>query len=250
MYSAPAPPTVEEGLATASLVWQEGGDLRVADLAYEGEALIGRGDAAAVRLADRTVSREQAVIRFDGARFVIENRSTTNPTQLAGIPVSEPTPLPDGATVRAGTIDLAFHNLSAGDRLSGPVCSHCGRENAAEDRDCWYCGTSLVSAATTVRQRLQVICRVVSASGEHWDLHPGRAIVLRANGTVALGDPKDPVEPGSLKVHLEGARLVARAAPDDESITVAGRVPGADGVELHTGDRIEAGAARYWMLVR
>ncbi|MDQ3937200.1 MAG: FHA domain-containing protein [Chloroflexota bacterium] len=237
-------------MATASLVWQEGGELRVADLAYDGETLIGRSDAAAVRLAERTVSREQAVIRFDGARFVVENRSSTNPTQLAGMPVTEATPLPDAATVKVGTIELAFHNLSAGDRLSGPVCSHCGRENAAEDRDCWYCGTSLVSAATTVRQRLQVICRVVSASGEHWDLHPGRAMVLRADGTVALADPNDALEPGSLRINLEGARLMARAAADGESATVGGQVPAADGVELHTGDRIDAGAARFWVLVR
>lgn len=237
-------------MATASIVWHEGGTLNVADLSYESEMTLGRASGMTVRLADQTVSREHAAVRFDGARFVIENRSRTNPARLAGVAIAEPTPLPDGASIRLGGIELEFHNLAAGDRLSGPVCSHCGRENDSSEKDCWYCGTSLVSAATTIRQRLQVICRVISAGGERWDLHPGRAMLLRGDGSVALIDADDAPEPGALKIGLDGMRLLAAANAADDSISVAGETPTGAGRELATGDRIDVGPARFWVLVR
>jgi hypothetical protein len=224
-------------MVTAALVWHEGDDMRVAEVPGEGEITIGRADTAGVRLADATVSRNHAAIRFEGGRYVVENRSSTNPAQLGGQPLTGPQPLTDAASLRFGSVNVAFHNLAAGDRLSGPVCSHCRRENDSSGKDCWYCGTSLVSAATTARRRLQVLTRVISARDEHWDLHPGRALLLRSDATAAVVDPDDSVPADAALVAQEGGTLVVKSA-------------GGEPRQLKTGDVIDAGAARFWVVVR
>jgi FHA domain len=234
-------------MATAALVWREGNEVRVADVPTDREITIGRSDTADVRVADPTVSRNHAAIRFDGGRYVVENRSSTNPAQLAGRPLSGPEQLADAASLQLGSVRVVFHNLSAGDRISGPVCSHCRRENDSSGKDCWYCGTSLVSAATTARRRLQVLTRVISATDEHWDLHPGRALLLRPDATAAVVDADDPPPPDAALVAPDGPRLIARST--GSAATVNGQ-PLSDAVELKSGDSVQAGAARFWVLVR
>ncbi|MBA2555922.1 MAG: FHA domain-containing protein, partial [Chloroflexi bacterium] len=159
-------------MTSPALMWLDDDRLNVAGLKPDASNTIGRLAGSTVVVDDPTVSRQQARVSFDGARFLAENLSSTNPTRLNGTQLQAPTPLSDGDRLTAGVMDLTFHDLAVGDRLSGPMCSHCGRENSSTQRDCWYCGTSLVSAATTIRQRLQVAARIVTRDGARYDLYP------------------------------------------------------------------------------
>ncbi len=228
--------------------------LRVADLSPYAPAEVGRSREASIVLDDATVSRRHFRIYFDSGSFVLENMSQTNPTRIAGTAIAQPVRLSDQTPIRAGELDLVFHDLTAGDRFSGPVCSHCGRENSGGERDCWYCGTSLVNAPTTVRERRLVGCRVIAASGAPRDLYPGQRLAFLADGNLdpgRTGEPPPRGEVGWLELPAEGAGArgpVYRATPA-AMFQVNGAGP-SDGQPVRTGDQLLAGAARFTVAVR
>ncbi len=233
-------------MARAAFVWTSDGALRASPIP-EGGARIGRGAEVEIRVDAQTVSRVQASVGLEGDHFVIENVSTTNPTKLNGVVIERRVPLSDGDEVQAGSLALIFHDLAAADRLSGPMCSHCSRENLGTDADCWYCGTSLVNAPTTILQRREVACRLVSATGEHHDLlteesltfdNDGAPMVVRAGTDLPAGQP-------AIQVRDMEPRLVEAG----DTLRVNGEPASAD-QRLATGDRVDMGKASLLVIAR
>ncbi len=91
---------------------------------YPPEISFGRAPGEAhrhVELPSPTVSRKQALFRFDAGRWTLTNHSTTNPTLLNGTPLDgtgEARPLRDGDTIEMGEITFRFHHPESADRLS------------------------------------------------------------------------------------------------------------------------------------
>ena len=233
-------------MTRAAFVWTSDGALRASPIP-DGGARIGRGAEAEVRVDAQTVSRVQASVEPEGDHFVIENVSTTNPTKLNGVVIERRVPLSDGDEVQAGSLALIFHDLAAADRLSGPMCSHCSRENLATDADCWYCGTSLVNAPTTILQRREVACRLVSAMGEHHDLltdegltvdDGGAPIVVRAGADLPAGEP-------AIQVRVTEPRVIEAG----DTVRVNGESAVAN-QRLSTGDRVDMGKASLLVIAR
>lgn len=205
---------------------------------------IGRSPSAGIRLEDETVSRMHAAIRRENDAFVIENRSTKNVTRVDGVALSGPTPLADGATIELGRVRLRFHDLSAGDRLSGPRCSYCERENLATANDCWYCGTSLVNAPTSVIERRPVVCRLVARDESVHDLLPNMTLQVAGDGNVRLAPAADMASAGQVRTDGDWAQVTAA-----EGATVNGE-PAAAGRTLRTGDLLLVGDAAFLVIAR
>lgn len=215
---------------SGAVTWEHADGPRAANVGRDRPAGIGRAEGAEIRVTDNSVSRQQATIRFDGARFVMANLSRTNPTLLNGRPVEAEAPLSDGDELLLGAVRARFHDLGVHDTISGPICSHCGRENNATDRDCWFCGTSLVSAQSALRKRRHVVGRLVDGRGGHLDLYAGQSAVL-------AGDA--PTLRQEATAHGEGMEVTASEA----GLT-------AGGGRLSTGQVLEAGGMRYVVIVR
>jgi two-component system, cell cycle response regulator len=67
-----------------------------------GQAVIGRGRTAEVRLFDEGVSREHARIRAEGNRLLVEDLGSRNGTFCNGKKVDVPVPLADGDKIQVG----------------------------------------------------------------------------------------------------------------------------------------------------
>jgi hypothetical protein len=72
-----------------------------------GSTIIGRGEAAQVRIADVGISRQHARVDFDGARVVITDLGSTNGTAVNGTRVNAAA-LQAGDVVQLGTTTLTF----------------------------------------------------------------------------------------------------------------------------------------------
>jgi FHA domain-containing protein len=208
--------------------------------------VIGRDPSSEVVLDHPTVSRRQAELRGEGSRMTIENLSATNPTKLAGVPIRETVELEDGSTISAGEVPVSYWDLASGDRLSGPRCSHCNRENSAADQECWFCGTSLVNAPTTIRSKLRVACRLVGPDGVHSVLDEG-VLEFAADGSVLAGRSTGGADAQSITVHEGEARLVGEGPASIEGVTSE---PGQPSRPLVTGDHVVAGGRTYVVIVR
>jgi len=89
--------------AVAQIEW-EGGALRL----MEGENLIGRGEAVAVRIDVDGVSRRHARIVADGGRFTLEDLGSKNGTYLREQRLQAAAALEDGDAFRLGRTLLVF----------------------------------------------------------------------------------------------------------------------------------------------
>lgn len=235
-------------MTTNALTWPEGGRLRVVELAEGQSYVMGRAPGSAIMINDNTVSRQQALVKAGGAGFVLENLSGTNPTRVNGNPAVAPVFLGDGDQVHAGTVTMVFHDLAAIDRLGGPVCSHCGRENGADDKDCWYCGTSLVNAPTTIRNRQSAVCRLVAVSGARYDLYATDALVVQLDGSAAMTRSEGAPAGAPLAVTVEAGRATLRVAAGTPATVNGGAA--VDGYALRSGDEVTLGAGRFTAIVR
>ncbi len=234
-------------MARAVLVWPEGGQLHAADLLERGDTRIGRTGEVQVRLDDPTVSRSHAMLRGEAGLFLIENLSTTNPARVNGAPVDRPVPLSDGDRIQLGSVQLTFHDLAAGDRLSGPICSHCSRENIATDKECWYCGTLLVNAPTTILERRETACRLIAADVETFDLLSGECFLVSAGGKGEV-QATDRTAAAQAAIEIRDGRPVI-ASPTDTKVRLRSAEP-APGGALETGDEISIGEANFLVVVR
>jgi hypothetical protein len=229
-----------------ALTWVAGPRVEAIGLDPAREYVIGREPSSDVVLDHPTVSRRQARLRGDGSRITIENLSSTNPTKLAGAPIHEAVGLDDGASIRAGEVPVSFWDLASGDRLSGPRCSHCNRENSAADQECWFCGTSLVNAPTTIRSKLRVASLLVGPDGAHAVLDEG-VLVFAPDGSVLPGRSAGSAAAPSIEVHGGEARLLGHGAASLDGVTTES---GEASRPLVTGDHVVAGARTYVVIVR
>ena len=228
-------------MTRASLVVEIEGVLQARALPAAG-GRIGRGADAEIRFDDNTISRTQAGLRMEDDSYVVENLSETNPTQVNDVAIDRPVPLSDGDRLLLGTVSLTFHDLAAGDRLSGPICSYCSRENMASDLDCWFCGTSLVNAPTTVLERRAVAGRLISVDGATHDLLPDEALTFGEDGLrVARIEEAD-----AALVRADNDSLVVG---DGEEVMVNGELASA-GASLATGDRLLWGDRAFLVITR
>ena len=228
-------------MTRAALVAQIDGEQQARALPMAG-GRIGRGAEAAIHFDDSTISRIQASLRLESDLYVVENLSETNPTKVNDVAIDRPVPLSDGDRLLLGTVPMTFHDLAAGDRLSGPMCSHCARENQASDLDCWFCGTSLVHAPTTILARRAVAGRLIGADGTTHDLLSGQALTLDEEG------------PRTVRAEETDAALVIAAdsslrVGDGAGVIVNGE-PASSGTALSTGDRLNSGDRTFLVIAR
>lgn len=234
-------------MTEAAFTWGSKDGLVAAVVPPGGEAVIGRGSDAAVRVDDPAVSRRQARLISDGGRYLMENLSETNPTKLNDSVPESAVPLMDGDAIEVGKTRLTFHHLAAGDRLLGPICSHCGRENNSAERDCWFCGTSLVNAPSVLRTRRQVVARLIDDDGGVTDMFAGQAATISLDGAVTVGE--EGMDTGDAIAVRAAERSLTLRAHDAGSVMVHRQVA-TDGQPLSTGDVITHGKATLLVVKR
>jgi hypothetical protein len=214
------------------------------------ESVISRGQDAAIVLSDRTVSRTpHAVVRSEKGGFVIEHlRSGATPTRVNNAVIDRPQKLSDRDTIQVGAVRLVFHDLAAADRISYHIiCPHCGHENESQRTECWYCGLNLANASGT-SEISPVLCRVVSSSGESYDLYAGDAFVI--NPQYGGDVRKAPLSPDvSAAVELRDGRLTVLLRSPDSAFLLNGEAP-SDGQQLNTGDELQVGGSSFIVIVR
>jgi len=223
---------------TVALSWQASGVPSAIPLAPGRRVVVGRSPDVDVVIDDPTVSRQHVAITAGASPGTsqLEHLSATNPTLVEGSPVQGVMRLADGAVIRLGDTTVTFHDLRARDSVSGPVCHVCGRENTDTDRDCWFCGTSLLNAPTTLRELRPVLLRVVSANGTWADLYSGRSIGLRPDGVLDTLRAHPPAD--VIAIHVVDGRP-ALTGPN------AGDGPSD---ELATGAKLTAGDAQFVLI--
>ena len=235
-------------MTQAVLVWLEDDRLRFAELTAKSAATqIGRSPKSTVVLNHKTVSRNHATVTIRDGVFLIENFSSTNPTKLNDFVIDRAVPLSDGDIALLGEVRLAFYDLAKGSRTSGPMRSHCSRENMLGDKKCWHCGTLLASAGTLLIERRSAVCHVLSAAGARVDLRAGELVVMyEGRAAEALSADEHP-EGHSAAIVLRDGKPTLSLAPDT-SIKVNGE-PDQDGKILRTGDELRAWDQRLLIIV-
>lgn len=231
-------------MTTAAIAWKDGEDLKVAELKESSPNFIGRAPGSMVLLDNSTVSRQQALVRYEDGAYKVENLSTTNPTRLNDQPLSGLVPIKDGDVIKVGGLELTFHDLAASATISGPICSYCKRENSATDKDCWYCGTSLVNAPTTIKERLVAVCRVLSLDGTKFDIYPNQVLALKADGAETGRAEKLP-EGTTATIEAAEGGLKLRLVSGEATINGEAAV---DGDPLRSGDQLLVDGARYTLI--
>jgi hypothetical protein len=230
-------------------MWSDGGNPTLAELQEAKPNIVGRSQGSDVLLQDRTISRKHAVVRVEDGVFVLENVSETNVAKVNGVAIERPVPLSDGDSIELGALQISFHDLHAGDRVSGPMCSHCSRENMPTDKDCWYCGTSLVNAPTAILEPKRALCRLVSEDGESFDIHQGEAFVVASESSRHVVRDEELPPDLATGIRPEGGKSGAVLFALSDTATV-NEQPSAVGRALSTGDRIDTQAGRYTIIVR
>jgi pSer/pThr/pTyr-binding forkhead associated (FHA) protein len=91
-------------MATAYLALTAGEQEQV--YTFSGEAVIGRGSAADVSIADHSISRRHALARVEGKTVVVEDLGSSNGTKLNGSPVRSATRAEHGDTLKVGAVEL------------------------------------------------------------------------------------------------------------------------------------------------
>ena len=227
---------------TRAVTWSTPGSVNVVALAPGRRQVIGRADTADIKIDDPTISRAHLAITTapePGGQHVLEHLSHTNPTLVNGQAVQGTTAIADGALIAIGDVRLTFHDLHARDTYSGPVCNVCGRENSSSDRDCWFCGESLLNAPTTLREMRKVEARVVSSSGGQGDLYAKQWLVLGPGD--ALNVHREKPADDTVSVHVD----------DGRATLVDGR-PGSNPApaQVATGMNVSVDDARFGFIAR
>ena len=196
---------------------------------------------------DESVSRQHALLRItpDGDR--LENLSRTNPTRVNGARVDAPVNLADGDLLRIGSVEIGYHNLANASRVSGPLCSYCKRENSLTQKDCWFCGTSLVSALSDVRTRTPLVLRAAGPPPQKpIDVFPGEMLGFDVEGEVSvIREEGAATDLMAIVATSEGPRL--RRGAERPAVTLNG-APVVGDTALSSGDRLEIGTQQMVIL--
>jgi ABC transport system ATP-binding/permease protein len=84
------------------------------------EVSIGRAEGNTIRLTDRNVSRQHAVLVKEGARYSIRDLDSYNGTFVDGTKVEESAPVPAGAKIGIGDYQIALH-VDSSDAVADPA---------------------------------------------------------------------------------------------------------------------------------
>ena len=236
-------------MTRTAVVWSEAQQLRWAELPQGASAKLGRNPKADIVIGDTTVSGEHTRFSHRGGKFYLENLSRTNPTKLNQVIVENPTPLTDGDVVDVGLVKLVFHDLGSAHRVSGLVCYHCSRENLTRDKDCWYCGTSLVNAPTFIARELRLVCRIVSETGPCHNLYSGEIFLVDGNGEGQVLRSDEVPEDAAARVTVQNGNPLLAPVSLKQKITVNGGSISRP-QELRTGDELRTGEGHYLFIVQ
>ena len=187
---------------------------------------------------------------FFGSRLTAtasKNFSPTDPTRVNGARVDKPVDLADGDLLRIGSVEIGYHNLANASRVSGPICSYCKRENSPTQKDCWFCGTSLVSALSDVRIRTPLVLRAAGPPQQKpIDVFPGEILAFDAEGEASVvreeGAATDVL---AIVAASDGPRL--RRGARHPAVMVNG-APVVGDTALSSGDRLEIGTRQMVIL--
>ena len=231
---------------TTALTWLSPESVNVARLAPGRRVVVGRSAQADISIDNPRISREHLAITVaaePNGTHQVEHLSHTNPTLIGGQVIAGVVSVTDGAVIQIGDVRLTFHDLHARDTISGPVCHVCGRENTDAERDCWFCGTSLLNAPTTLRELRLVALRAVSSAGQWADLYAGKWLALRPDGS--LESLRDEPPAGAVAVRVEnGLPALVDSRPDQ------GSDAGSDQAQLVTGANVAVDGAYFAFIAR
>ena len=82
------------------------------------EYTVGRAQENSVRLTERNISRRHAVLRRNGAGWVVEDQSSYNGCYVNGVRVAQPTPLETGDLIQLGDYRLEVADDSGAAQVS------------------------------------------------------------------------------------------------------------------------------------
>lgn len=234
----------------ASLVWDDGTTLHAPELLEGSASVVGRSVDATVRIDHPTVSRQHAVVRMTDDGAVVENLSQTNPVRLNGANVRSHATMADGDRIELGQITVVFHDLRAVAVHTALLnCSHCGRENPLEQRDCWYCGTSLVNAPTVMPGRRNAACRIAPPGQRGESLFASDSLRILDGGNLRRDDAQAPPAQAAAAVAAGDDGRVMLTALESSPVAVNGTAVGGATALAHS-DVITAGGTRYVALLR
>jgi hypothetical protein len=232
-------------MTRAALVWRENEHLRVAPLADDRTTVIGRAEDATIRFAARTISRHQAAVTCYNGIYAIQQLGASNPTLVDGAVLTPERPalaLHDGAAIDVPETRLVFHDLAAADRLEFLArCNYCSRAVQPVDLVCWYCGTAIDSAPGVYAVPRNVVCRLVSQSGDSFDLCSGESLAFRGDGAIEIWRQGSRPSVPAVVAREDGAWLVL---PPDATLPEGSCRRLKCGTELHTV------AGRFAVIVR
>jgi transcriptional regulator with GAF, ATPase, and Fis domain len=105
-------PSAHGPVVNAYLLVFEGASSTQVNLCLDGDVVIGRGEAAQVRLLDSSVSRAHARISMSGGRAEIVDLGSQNGTKVNGERIAGAHPLLSGDVVTILDVTLVFHSSS------------------------------------------------------------------------------------------------------------------------------------------
>ncbi len=226
-----------------TLTWLLSNEIEWADLALDTPTTVGRRTDANIVVDDETVSRLHFLMRKTDGGFAVENLSQSTNTLVGGTPIAGAKALTDGDIIGAGNVSFTFHNLSFAPGRHEMACSHCGRNNGLERRECWFCGTSLVNALTAGFKSVTPWARLVGRT-EELTLFSGQAAAVGAASalevTEGAGDDNAVVIPGA------SGGTVRAGVPVE---IVVDKNPIAGDVPLRHGMSISVGGNRHLVLL-
>ena len=105
-------PAAHDAVVSVYLLVFEGASSSVVHLPLDGDVVIGRGEAAQVRLLDTSVSRAHARIAMAGGRAEIADLGSQNGTKVNGERIAGSRPLLSGDVIALQGVTLVFHSSS------------------------------------------------------------------------------------------------------------------------------------------
>ncbi len=229
----------------ATLSWQDGDSMRMADLPHGAPATVGRRADADIVIQNDTVSRLHFILRPGGTGFSIENLSQSTDTRVGGESTLGPKSLKDGDFIQAGDVSFHFHDMARAPGRQEVACSHCSRSNGLIRRECWYCGTSMVNALTAGFKVARPVVRLVGLHGSV-TLFAGECAITGESGLLEAVN----AGPDTLSIiEASGTDWILGAAAAHNEVRLAG-LASAPGDRVRHADALELNGTHHLVLLR
>lgn len=205
------------------------------------EIVLGRGDAATVKLPEPTVSRAHSKITRDGALYFLEDLGSAYGTRVNGqpLPHGEKRLLRNGDVIAVGPYDVAFNRVA-----SAPE-----QVPAGADATAFIARQAVKGAMKGLASGQGPYLRSMAGKdeGQRYPISDAKELVLgREDGCdIVLTD--DMVSRRHAKVRRDWSGTHVEDLGSRNGVTVNKKRIAAP-VTLHDGDKIEVGAARFLYL--